>query len=318
MIEYLACGNVMSDVIEYEDGSTSQESMGGPAMFALAGIRIWTEKCKLVAQTGSDYIHTYGKWMDRHGLTHESILVEVEEVPRFTLRYRSADKGFEYISHKGQEHLGYLKTHAYHIDQAATSSVKGIYMAQNLDRVVWANLRKVKESHGFKMMWEIEYPSVVYSKSENLARIAYVLQIVEMWSINHNEASDLFEIPREDDAAIINELRKLPAQFTLYRVGERGAYAVTPQKVYYCPSISPSGEQVDPTGCGNNSTGAAMYAWTEGYHPAMVVAMANVSAGYNAAQHGPYLEFTAEVMAQAKGLALHYKENVVKDYTDYI
>lgn len=313
MIEYLACGNVMSDQVEYEDGTCSPFHMGGPALYALAGIRLWTEKCKLVTQTGADYVDSYGKWMDDNGLTHESILVETERVSRMTLRYRTEDKGFQYEAHQTQEYLGYLKTHPYHIDAAATNGVKGMYMAQNLDKVVWSNLAKVKEKYGFKIMWEIEYGSAVMNTTSKLEKIKDVLQVADMWSINHNEASDLFGIPRDRDEDIIAEIMQLPVEFTLYRVGKRGAYAVTPSGAFFCPSINPLGESVDPTGCGNNSTGAAMYAWVEGYTPDLVVVMANISAGFNAAQHGPHPVFTPEVMQSALQLANQYQSNVVKE-----
>ena len=64
MIEYLACGNIMSDIVENAQGEVSPIHIGGPAMYALAGIRMWTKNCKLVAQAGEDYRNTYGRWMD--------------------------------------------------------------------------------------------------------------------------------------------------------------------------------------------------------------------------------------------------------------
>ena len=39
-MDYIAAGNVMSDIIEREDGSRSAMHLGGPAFFALAGIRL--------------------------------------------------------------------------------------------------------------------------------------------------------------------------------------------------------------------------------------------------------------------------------------
>lgn len=38
-MDYIAAGNVMSDIIEREDGSRSAHASGRPAFFALAGIR---------------------------------------------------------------------------------------------------------------------------------------------------------------------------------------------------------------------------------------------------------------------------------------
>ena len=40
MIEYLSCGNIMSDTVARDDGTFSSENIGGPALYALAGIRL--------------------------------------------------------------------------------------------------------------------------------------------------------------------------------------------------------------------------------------------------------------------------------------
>ncbi len=307
-IEYLACGNIMSDRIKYQNGEVSEWNMGGPAFYALSGMRIWTRDCKLVCKTGADYSETYGKWMDNNSVTRESVRVEVEEHTRFTLSYNE-DGSFTPTPHFSDEHLGYLKTHADDIDEAAAGyPIKGMYMAHNFDHIVWENLKRVKEKHGFKIMWEIEYAAPLrerlgLTREEVRERICDVLQIADAWSLNNKEAADIFDLPREDDAAIIAELQKLPTQFTFYRVGDRGSYAVTPDAAYFCPVMQPIGPSVDPTGCGNCSTGAAAYALFSGEHPGMVACMANVAAGFNAAQRGPYRLYTQEVMDMARKLA---------------
>lgn len=307
-IEYLACGNIMSDRIENKDGTYSDWSMGGPAFFALSGIRLWTKSCKLVCQTGADAAETYGVWMERNGLTQESVRFEAEQTTRFTLKYVEGGK-FIPTPHFSMEHLGYLKTHPDEIEEACTSAVKGIYLAQNTDAVFWEKLGRVKEKYGFKIMWEVEYARIFassVSRKEFLSKVRYAMLVADMWSINYNEASDLFNLSQEDDEAIINEIQKLPVELTLFRVGKRGSYAVTPTNAFFCESINPAGPSVDPTGCGNNSTAAAMYAHVSGESPGMVAIMANISSGYNAAQHGPYPLYTDETMAYARNLAKRY------------
>lgn len=307
-IEYLACGNIMSDRIEDKNGNYSEWNMGGPAFYALSGMRTWTKNCKLVCATGADYRDSYGKWMEENGVTQESVRVELEHYSRFTLKYQS-DGSFGAVPSFSMESLGFLKTHADDIDRAATGyPIKGMYMAHNLDRIVWENLSRVKQKHNFKIMWEIEY-AAPYRKAQGLSRrevmdkILRIIEIPDAWSLNSNEAGDLFDLDKNDDEGIINELQKLPIDFTFYRVGERGSYAVTKTNAYFCPVIQPFGASVDPTGCGNCSTGAAAYAYFSGEHPAMVAAMANVAAGFNAAQRGPFRQHTPQTMALAKKLA---------------
>ena len=68
---------------------------------------------------------------------------------------------------------------------------------------------------------------------------------------------------------------------------------------------------VDPTGCGNTSTGGALYAYAEGYDPLMVGIMANVASGQNIRQYGVIQDFAKareEAQAQVQELYAKYKE----------
>lgn len=305
-IQYLACGNIMSDSIKDKDGNRSEWNMGGPAFYALSGMRIWTKDCKLVCRAGADYKDSYGKWMDSNGVSRESVIEDMEHCTRLTLSYMpNGSYGVEPVD---REHLGYLKTHSEDIDKACEGhDIKGMYMAHNLDKVIWDRIADVKKKHGFKIMWEIEYGWNFDEYGDDrgvlLDRVRYILPLVDAWSINSNEASDLFEIPKMDDDAIIKELQKLPTDFTFYRVGERGSFAVTKDNAWFVPALKLKDEEADPTGCGNSSTGAAAYALFSGNNPAMVACMANVASGYNALQRGPYMLYTGEVMQRAKEFA---------------
>ncbi|NLL91844.1 MAG: carbohydrate kinase family protein [Ruminococcaceae bacterium] len=297
MAKYLACGNIMSDAIKSSDGTMSSFYMGGPAFFALQGIRLFTKDCKLVSRVGADYRDSYGKWMDLHGITQESVKVFADHCTRHIIEHH-ADGDYSSTSYFGSENMGFLKTHPDEVDSAVSSETRGIYFAHSQEKVIWKKLGDIKEKHGYKMMWELE-PRVI---KEDLEKVMQVISIPEMFSLNSIEASTLWGIPRDNDEDIINELMKLPVEMTLYRVGKRGAYAVTPSTAEFCPMIDIS-ESVDPTGCGNTSTGAAMWAHTEGYDPRMVVIIANIAAGYNALQKGVYPHITDEVMADAVRLA---------------
>lgn len=70
-------------------------------------------------------------------------------------------------------------------------------------------------------------------------------------------------------------------------------------EAWHCPSIDPAGPTVDPTGCGNCSTGAAAYALSSGFDLRESLVMANVAAGFNAAQYGPIPNMDASVRALA-------------------
>jgi len=297
MSKFLCCGNIMSDLVEDGNGVMSEPHIGGPAFYALTGVRLWSADCRLVSQVGADYSRLYGKWMEDNGLSNESVHIAAENCSQHILKYDKADGTFSWRSRYGSENLGYLKTHPEHIEEAITDDTAGFYLAQNTDKVFWEKIAGIKERHNVKMMWELEPPQ----QEDGLQRVKDVIGIADMWSLNLTEASALFDIPREREEDIINLIMKMPVEMTLFRVGVRGAYCVTPTRAVFCPSIDISAS-IDPTGCGNCSTGAAMCAHLLGHSPEEVAAMANIAAGYNAAQYGPYPKFTNEVMNSAEAL----------------
>ena len=151
-------------------------------------------------------------------------------------------------------------------------------------------------------MWEIEAPSSHY---EFMDAVLYAMESVDVFSLNIQEARTLFNVNTEEEC--IAELRKMPVDLTLFRVGARGLYTVTRDEVYYLPP-APSDRVVDPTGCGNTSTGSALHAYCEGYDPLMVGIRANVAAAQNIRQYGVIPNFAAvreDAVRQAEQL---YKE----------
>ena len=119
-----------------------------------------------------------------------------------------------------------------------------------------------------------------------------------MYSVNYPEAKALFHVAAEEEA--VQKITELGTPCFL-RMGSKGSCMIAQGKAEFAKSLT-IGEIVDPTGCGNCSTAAAMYGWCEGnslYETAMI---ANISAAYNLLQYGPYPEITEKVRVQARQL----------------
>lgn len=309
MSTYLSCGNIMSDIIVQPSGEKSTRHMGGPAFFALSGIRLWEDDCALVTHTGADWSEDYEKWLDAHHLSKAGVRVDAEHVTCYQITYDENGRGVpdpqKSFSFYGDEAMGYLKTHPSDIKKNLTPGVKGLYMAQGADRVVWRQLAALKEEFHFKMMWELEY----FNTGKDLDRVLEALPLADAWSLNHTEASGLFGIPIADDEKMLRRLQELSVPYTFYRVGKRGAFLVSKDGAWFCESID-IGPYVDQTGCGNSSTGAMMYALFSGHTPQEALVMANLASGYNCLQYGPYPLYTDEVRRQALGLRGEYLKKV--------
>ena len=294
MVDYIAFGNVMLDTIVTADGyTTGREYIGGPATFAYSGIRLWTDSVMQSSRVGEDYHTLFDPWIAKNKVITEGFEVVVEHCNHSYLAYNEDGtyRGVEEVKrHRSDwiQDFGYMKTSPEQIDRwTSGGNVKGIYIALNCELVWWRRLKEIKARNGFKMVWEIEAPSAYY---EYMDAVLYALESVEVFSLNIQEARTLFNIETEEEA--IRELQRLPVDVTIFRVGARGLYSVTKDEVFYLPP-APSDRVVDPTGCGNTSTGASIYAYCEGDDPLMIGIKANVAAAQNVRQFGIIPDFAA-------------------------
>ena len=313
-MKYVIGGNVMLDTVRFADGSTHmRESIGGPSTFAYSGVKLWTDDVMQVSKVGEDYHTLFDPWMAKNHVEPKGFRVMCERCNHSHLVYfedgtygsdNNSKNQDPMAAHETMQDFGFMKTSPEDLGNwTKEGGVKGIYMAQNADKVWWDKLGAIKARDGFKVMWEIEATS---SWNRFLDKVIYACQYVDIFSINIQEAQNLFNV--EGEEACIRELQKLPVDVTLFRVGAKGLYSVTPDQAIYLPPAP--GPVVDPTGCGNTSTGSALYAYAEGHDPLMIGIMANVASAMNIRQFGVIPDFAAvreEAYAQAKELYDFYK-----------
>lgn len=310
-MDYVIAGNVMIDSVRFPDGRNSGgDHIGGPATFAYSGVKLWTDSVMQCSNVGEDYQALFEPWMEKNRVIRDGIKVKVEHCNHSYIVFREdgtyeADMVVERFRSDWIQDFGYMKTSPEEIGVwTKGAGVKGVYIAQNVDRVFWRQMKEIKQRDGFKLMWEIEGPS---SYLKYLPEVMNALEETDIFSINLQEARNLFGV--ESEEACLEKLRGLPVDLTLFRVGERGLYSVTRDRVWYLPP-APVDRIVDPTGCGNTSTGAALYAYAEGYDPLMVGIMANVASAQNIRQYGimpDMLGVRETAKAQAASLYEKYK-----------
>ena len=308
--EFIAAGNVMLDKVIFSDGTQSgKEHIGGPATFAYSGIRLFTDNVIQCSNVGADYEPIFQPWLRANKVDTRGFKVICARSNHSIMRFK--DRSGAYYKEKGEERLsdeeywlkndawqdfGYLKTRPEEISALTQNAhVKGVYLAQNADRTVWEKLGEIRRRDGFKLMWEIEGPWAFKHYLQDIKSIC--TENIDAFSINIEEAQNLFDCT--GDQACIAALQYLDVDLTLFRVGERGAYVVTATDVIYLPPAP--GPVVDPTGCGNTSTGAALYAYAEGMAPLMVGILANVASSMNIRQYGIIPDF-AEARTEAETL----------------
>lgn len=296
MARYLSCGNIMSDVVEFADGTRGPFHLGGPAIFGLEGIRLWTDDCAMVCHAGEDWQEGYGDWLDRNGIEGSTVGVLPGETSRCLIGHR-ADGSYKWVPLQGEAHIRQFDLTADLMLSAIGPETSGVYLYMYPGDPFFKELHTMRQKSDFQLMWEL-------GADRMPARLDLLrdLQQVDMFSLNSLEAARIFDIPRRREEEIITRLQQLPVSFIFYRVGKRGAYGITADEVWFCPAVDPAGPSVDPSGCGNCSTAAAMYGWAAGLGPAGAAVTACISSGYNAAQFGVWPQFTARDRQRAQDL----------------
>ena len=116
-----------------------------------------------------------------------------------------ADQGVKRFRSDWIQDFGYMKTSPQEIEVwTKGGGVKGVYIAQNVDRVFWRDMHEIKARDGFKLMWEIEGPSAYLSYMDEVMN---ALRDVDIFSINIQEARNLFGVETEEEC--IGKLQKL-------------------------------------------------------------------------------------------------------------
>lgn len=326
-MKYIVEGATITNRLLFLDGRVQEDIMGGGSFYAYTAVRMCTDDCLFVSSVGKDHDEFYGKWFKENNCSKDGLFYQLDKTMYNELKYFPDGSYIEYsiygkqyseeelaqmrktgLVFLGEEDPEELKKQVVDLEKVVPfmDEAKGIYSATKLsDRNTELFLEHKK--NGCKLMWEIPATGVepahqVYLK-DGIEGLKHHMRAVDILSINRNECSIIFDVNTDEE--IIPLLKQLGIP-VYYRVGIDGAYMIVDNKDYFVPMISTveTDKEIDPTGCGNTSTGAVMWAWLEGYDPLMTCIIGNVVASYNVRQYGPFLDMSKrtreEMLAKAQ------------------
>lgn len=310
-MDFVAVGNTMRDSVVLEDGTVTASHMGGPSPFAYTGIRIWDDSVQMLTNVGADYEQYYGQWIKDNNICTDGISVVADKTHNFVLCYRpdgtySADNFMEKA--KYHHEIGYMEVRPSQFE--CTKDAKAVYFFFDCaNRVFWDQLKEYKQKYGWQMMWEMNGESAVPRNLEKVKGIIKDLNI-EMFSLNWPETKTFFSLNDNQKEEGIRQLSQLGAEMVFLRDGTNGSYVIVGDKYWHFDMIDMGG--VDPTGCGNSSTGAAMYAYYTTKDPIMTGIMANISSSFNALQYGAIPKIDNAMRQKANQMAKELYERYTK------
>lgn len=325
-MKYIVEGWTITNRLSGKDGKVISDIMGGSGLYAFSAVRMCTDDCLFVSSVGSDVDDYYGKWFKDNNISKKGLFYQLDKTMYNDLKYFPDGSYIEYsiygkhytdeqlydmrksglvfLGEEDPEEIKKQVVSAYNI-APFMDDAKGIYTCQDLNDEKNEIYLEHKKG-GCKNMWEIPATSIepfhqIYLK-QGIAGLKHAMRCVDILSINRNECAIIFGVNK--DKEIISLLHELDMP-VYYRVGIDGAYMIVDRKDYFVPMISTveADKEIDPTGCGNSSTGAVLWAWCEGYDPLMTCIIGNVVASYNVRQYGPYYDLSDETRSEMMSIS---------------
>ena len=310
MARYLITGSVIVNDMRYPDGSEVKGFLGG-SIYTVNGILPYTEDLLFLSAAGPDFDLIFGDYFRRNGLSQEGIDICFPKTHYTVLQYSQNGEWFE-KSIYGEEfeklYGPYPLAKSEYVIKHGGEDVKGIYFESRVQEEVWKDLDAMRRAcPNAAFMAEI---GTVDTKTPELKdKIFDLISKIDIYSLNRTEAMDLFKTGNEEES--IEAIIKL-GKPCFFRMGKKGSCMIQDGKAWFAPSME-STTSVDSTGCGNCSTGASLYGYCEGFHPLKTACYANVAAGVNARQYGPFPEYTPEIKAWMKEQAEELFKKTLED-----
>ncbi|MBR2670980.1 MAG: hypothetical protein IKE27_02150 [Oscillospiraceae bacterium] len=310
-MKYLITGSVIVDNLKYLDGRFVEHIKGGCAIYSYYGVKLFEDDCACLAGVGEDFEALYGDWLRRNGMSEEGFLIKDEHCIQSVLAYNEDGtyycKSIYFDDDRGTVIHNPALNLSYSDLEPFLPGLKGLYLYSDIDGL-HGKAYAGREKYGYKTMFECPNDMT----SEYLPRFFKTIEQSDYYSFNRPESFRLFETDSEEKVIEIIREIGLPC---FYRVGTRGAYMLTADEGYFVPAvvIREPQDDIDPTGCGNSSTAACMWALTEGKSPLEACIIGNVTAGFNALQYGPPEDITgisrSSAMAMVPELLEKYKNS---------
>jgi sugar/nucleoside kinase (ribokinase family) len=279
-MKYLVVSTAVLDIIVLPNGITQNPVLGGAGIYALSGIKVWHDDVKIITGIGEDFLASPGEWFARNNLTTSGLIIKDKHTPRTTIHYFDDGERVEAPVY-GADHYHRLMASAADVSDHCAADTVGVYVFRDTAPEFWQALIGLKAKYHFKLMWEL---NASVAAPERLPEVIAVLNHCDIFSLNKQEALTLFSVNRIEDA--ITNLQSLRRPLVYFRIGEAGAYIITPENHHHIPPV-PNVHVVDPTGAGNSSSGAVLVGYCQGQGPVTIGTMGAISAAYCLAQYGP-------------------------------
>lgn len=313
-MNYIVASTAVTDEIRFTAGGGTdgkeavvqavEQIAGGAGIYALCGIKLWSDDVLLVTGVGRDFPKLYGTWFRENGISMDGLIYKDEKTPHNIMVYFEDGERSETPLY-GADHYKQVEVAPEELEPYI-GTAKGVYIFRNHNPEFWEKILAAKQQSPAKIMWEIANDA---TKPEHLEEVRSIAVCLDVFSINVTEACKLLGMdtakPVEEVAGMLQGWG-IPLVFL--RRGSKGALMITPDEIVEVPTVRDV-LAVDPTGGGNSSSGAVLYGYCCGFTPEECGLMGSISAAQCLEQYGVPEVFDEGRRAAARKLLEKMKGN---------
>lgn len=305
-MDYLIGSSVSTDEVHLPDGTIIPEIPGGAGIYALAGIRLWSDSVIIASGVGPDYLSRHQWWYTDNRLTTEGLVLRGNATPTTVITYYENGERVD-EPNVGLAEFRRMDPTLEDLRRCCGASTKGVYVFRDWNPAFFEGLFELKRKLRFQLMWEISEDAAI---PENREEIERALPQIDVFSLNQKEAAQLYGGP--EPVRAVKKLARACGGWVYLRRGKAGASLFANGHGVSCPSVEDA-EAVDVTGAGNSSSAAVLYAYCEGVPAALAAAMGAVSAAHIIAQYGPPKIYTPTMRTEAEQKAATLRRRVTEE-----
>ncbi|HLO17735.1 MAG TPA: PfkB family carbohydrate kinase [Anaerolineales bacterium] len=246
-VNYIAIGSIIIDNIVLSDGQTQIEVLGGGALHAASGMRVWADSVGLISAIGSDFPPHFrsclGKVFDLHNVATHDL-----PTPRALQVFDTANNRTEQFLTDWAEFIQFFDPHPSSIGNVENIP-SGVFLLGGQPNTLHTWITYLRTWGNSIILWE---PWDIFMQPESLKVFCEIAPLVDIFSPNLLEARRLTGEKTPD--AVVRALLAYGARVIALRMGEQGSLIACDAELIHVPALS-FGPIVDVTGAGNSYGG---------------------------------------------------------------
>ncbi len=295
--EYFVLTQMIIDNVHLFAGKDRENQLGG-GTYAVAGMRLWSDKVGFCCRLGLDYDGNYEEWFSKNNIdmpktrypkkcVHADINY-FEDGEREEILIPGCGNYMEMLPRFTEIPEDYLKC-------------KGMYFYKDGEEAYWEEAENWFRGFSGISCWEIDSES---ARIENKEAIAFCLPKVNLFSTNLTEGKRM--TGKEKPVDIVKGLHDMGAGVLIFRMGEKGALVSDGKQIWHIPAVPV--DVVDVTGGGNASTGGFLTGYCDSGGDIVYAGIcAAISASRIIAQYSVPARFDEQLMIWAEKKAVEMK-----------